>query len=345
MATFTEFFCDYSAGSNLNSGQDNHSSPTPRLTYAAGSWVSTTGVFTVASGNPLSAGVVVGDYASVYATGATVTGFVGRVTARDATTITVSLTAKAGTAPSTGTGTRELRIGGCWKGPNAAVAFPLGFMHSALNNGTNLTPRVNFHSGTNYTITSGITHNVTDNGPLFFQGYTSVPGDGGFAHIQGPATGTSMTIFTMGSIAGTTCRRMWVENFSFSGNGDSSQTGMVVFASVLGVFRRCHGYSARGAAWATSGNGQHLIECSATNCNVSATANIGTMSLGGNVFAIRCVTYDNNTSGLYTGQNGLTNTLVHQLSVLREYRTRVSVEAATGVEWLLHGDYRLRLRE
>ena len=99
---YTEFCCR-SGGSNLNAGTRLGDSTEPgtsaSLTYANGTWVASTGVFSIAIGNPVTDGVAVGDFASVYANGSTVTGFVGRVTARDTTTITVSLTAKSGTPP------------------------------------------------------------------------------------------------------------------------------------------------------------------------------------------------------------------------------------------------------
>ncbi|MEI9971043.1 MAG: hypothetical protein WDO73_02765 [Ignavibacteriota bacterium] len=118
---YTEFYCDPVAGSNLNGGSPIGGAYP--FTYAAGAWVSGTGVFTVASGNPLADGVQVGDWASVYSGTPTSTGFVGRVLARDATTITVSLVAKtAFGAPATGT--CNCKIGGPWQGFIGAVSAP-----------------------------------------------------------------------------------------------------------------------------------------------------------------------------------------------------------------------------
>lgn len=69
MSSFTEFCCR-SGGSNLNAGTRTGNTTVPgtsaNFTYASGSWVSGTGVFTVASGNPQSDGVAVGDFVSVY---------------------------------------------------------------------------------------------------------------------------------------------------------------------------------------------------------------------------------------------------------------------------------------
>jgi hypothetical protein len=66
---YTEFCCR-SGGSNLNAGTRTGNTTVPGtaadFTYAGGSWVSGTGVFTVASGNPQSDGVAVGDFVSIY---------------------------------------------------------------------------------------------------------------------------------------------------------------------------------------------------------------------------------------------------------------------------------------
>lgn len=53
---FKEFYCN-SSGSNLNAGDGTGAAT---ATYAAGTFVRSTGVFTVASGNPVTDGVAVG---------------------------------------------------------------------------------------------------------------------------------------------------------------------------------------------------------------------------------------------------------------------------------------------
>ena len=178
---FTEFWCDASAnGSNLNgggisTGGDPNTAPYP-LTYAGGIWVNLTGIFTVASGNPASDGVTVGDFASVYTAAATDTGFVGRVTARDTTTITVSLTACSGTNPANGTYT--VKVGGRWKGPYATDNFPFNLTTlGALQNASSNPPRFNMTNGTSYATTSLVS--CASTGLLVIQGCTSTPGDGG----------------------------------------------------------------------------------------------------------------------------------------------------------------------
>jgi hypothetical protein len=152
------------------------------------------------SGDPLNDGVQEGDFASVYDNAATTTGFVGRVTNRTTTTITVSLTAKIGTAPTDGTGTRTLKIGGAWKGPNAADGFPLTLIAGTLTNASGDATRVNFKNNASYSITSGITIATASSSPYTVEGYATTPGDGGIATLDG---GTSNITFLTFSANGT----------------------------------------------------------------------------------------------------------------------------------------------
>ena len=94
-------------------GLNSNGEPATSAVYSAtnGGWNSGTGVFTPTSGNP-SATVTVGDWANVFTDGSTTPVFIGRVTAVNATTVTVSTTAKSGTAPTTaGTGI-SINVGG-----------------------------------------------------------------------------------------------------------------------------------------------------------------------------------------------------------------------------------------
>src|SRR5690606_30077270 len=114
---FTEFYIQ-STGSDLNAGSTTADAAS--LTYAGGTFVRATGVFTVASGDPVADGVVVGDWVSIYTTaGATTTKYVAQVTARDATTITTSTTAKYGanTNVSESAGATTLKVGGAHASP------------------------------------------------------------------------------------------------------------------------------------------------------------------------------------------------------------------------------------
>ena len=253
---FTEFYCDPSNGSNLNAGSTTASAAA--FTYASGNWVASTGVFTVASGNPSSDGVAVGDFASVYANGSTTTGFVGRVTARDATTITVSLTAKIGTAPTDGTGTRTLKIAGAWKGPNAADGFPLTLIANTLTNAAGDYPRVNLKNNATYNVTATI--GVTGSGPYFVQGYSSTVNDGGRATIDGGTSGTSYNLLYFNT-ANTFCTR-W-QDLIFQNNGATGGAKGILLntsSTRFNTWYRCKFSGFRGAAVQFNG-ANAIIEC------------------------------------------------------------------------------------
>src|SRR6185312_8801354 len=169
--TFTEFFVNAATGSNANAGSPISGGIYPK-SYAGGTWVQATGVFTVAAGNPATDGEVVGDFASINP--GTDAVYVCRITALSSTTFTCSTTAKAGTSPANGTYTAI--IGGTWKGPNGSDAFPLGFIAGTTTDAAGDVPRINFKNNASYLPTANIVQN--QNGPIVFQGYSSVPGDG-----------------------------------------------------------------------------------------------------------------------------------------------------------------------
>lgn len=295
---FTEFYCQ-SGGSNLNAGSTNTDAAT--LTYASGTWVQGTGVFTVASGDPAADGVAVGDFASVYPDAATVTPFVGRVTARDATTITVSLTAKSGTAPADGTTDTTLKIGGAWKGPNGAVSFPFnGMANGGLVNTSGDFPRFNFKNDATYAITAAMVHNPAVNKTCFYQGYTATPGDGGKAIVDGGTSGASYILLTLGnSSAG-----HWIIDFVFQNNGESGSADGVSFCSNA-IRVVVHDVRGNGLLWIAGT--EFLAECEAYNCNQSNAAGKGGFSTASstNNLIKRCIAHDNtgsNTCGFaFTG--------------------------------------------
>lgn len=298
--TFTEFYADASAGSNLNGGAistggDPEAGAYP-ITYTGGTWVQSTGVFTVASGNPQSDGVTVGDYASVYADAASApTGFVGKVTARDTTTITVSLTIAAGTAPTDGTGNRTIKIGGAWKGPNSTDTFPFGFVVTALSTATDQNPRVNFKSGTTYSPTVVLT--ADDAGPITWEGYTTTAGDGGRATFD---WSTNAVVYITATGASQVFKSLILTGSASSGTSDGLQVnavGVVVNSVALS--------GARGRGFYAMANSHPLfVECEAYGNNTSNTSGLGGFVLQANATCIRCISHDNtgtNGSGFVTG--------------------------------------------
>lgn len=287
---YTEFYCQ-TTGSNLNAG----STTADAAVYTAtnGGWNSGTGVFTPTSGDP-SATVSVGDFASVFLDAATVAVFIGRVTAVNSTTITVSTTAKSGTAPTTaGTGI-TCKVGGAWKGPNGTEGFPFNFVAAAMTNSAGDSPRVNIKSGTTYSITAAMTHTVA--GLVTFEGYTTSAGDNGRATIDGGTSGASYVLLAISS------NNIVLRNLIFQNNGATGSANGVTHSSGTGNIEGCVFNSVRGTGCVAS----FLSECEAYACNQSNTANLAGFSVS--IAAFRCISHDNsgsNSNGFVTTSNVL----------------------------------------
>lgn len=282
---FTELYCR-TDGSNLNAGSVD--SATAAFTYASGSWVASTGVFTVASGNPQTDGVVVGDFASVYPNGSTLAVFIGRVTAVSSTTITVSLTAKSGTAPTNGTNSRTLKIGGAWAGPSAAIDFPFDFVQNTQTNSAGDRPRVNIKNGT-YTITAVIAAGTVQNG-IVFQGFTTTPGDGGKPTIDGNVGGVpSIVLITVSGVDIT------LRDFIFKGGGITGSSTGVSITGVRNLLHRIVVWNCRGTGIDITGGNATILECESYSNNVSNGTLAGFSSSIQCAF-IRCISHDNTGS-------------------------------------------------
>ncbi|HEX2878860.1 MAG TPA: hypothetical protein VHO25_04920, partial [Polyangiaceae bacterium] len=166
-------------GLSTNSGDTN--SDTPDLTYTAGTWVSATRVFTVASGNPVTDGVTVGRLVALRVDGGAAAVLIGRVSARDATTITLAATDLAGSLADR-TGDCTLVMGGRYKGPDGANFIPFtlattGALRSAAGDKLRVNAIGTFDWLQAYTFAA--------NGPYIFEGMTATPGDGGKARWNG----------------------------------------------------------------------------------------------------------------------------------------------------------------
>lgn len=284
-AAFTEFYAQTTA-SNLNAGSDANDAA--ELTSANGNWDSTTGIFVCNGATDLS-GVAVGEWASVYTDGASVGVFVGRITAVvDATdTITVSLTAKSGTAPSTSATARTIKVGGAWKGPNAAENFPYNFVQNTMTDASGNTYRVNL-KGTN-TVTAAVTHTLA--GPGRFQGYTNTVGDFGKAGLANVTTTASYAFL---SVSGA---NLDVLDIDF--DGSVFTTGTQIGVTVTGVecsLSRCSFHGFRGAGLSISGASAFctVIECEAYDCNKNnSSASGGIIATTDSCLLIRSVSHDN----------------------------------------------------
>ncbi len=267
------------------------SSASGAATYSAtnGGWNSGTGVFTPTAGNP-SLSVTVGQTANVYVDGATTPVFIGRVTNVSSTTVTVSLTAASGTAPSTSATARSIKVGGVWKGPNGAVFFPFDFITNALTNASSDPPRVNFKNAATYNITAAMTH--SNGGQITFQGYTSSAGDGGRATFDGGTSGASYALLT---VSGNLCRFV---DLIFQNNGASGSASGFTVSADRTLCDRLVAHAVRGAGFRVDSSIRPIVfrECEAYACNQSNTANLGgfvSNASAGAVLFLRCVAHDN----------------------------------------------------
>lgn len=282
-------YCCRSGGSNLNAGTRTGDTTEPgtsaSFTYASGTWVSSSGVFTVASGNPQSDGVAAGDMASVYADGATVTTLVGRVTAVSTTTITISGGAKSGTTTD-GTSNRTLKIGGAWKGPNGTENFPFGFITTASHDGTNTSIRINLKNDASYVVSAAV---ASSTGSLLFEGYATSYSDGGKAIID--ANANAIVVLTL-SGANNVAKNLIITNNGASG----SNAGLVMSGSTSRAIG-CVAHDIRGFGINLSGASAAAIECEAYLCNGSNTSNTSGINLGtSGTLAVRCDSHDNSGS-------------------------------------------------
>lgn len=292
--SFTNFAC-INGGSNLNAGTRTGNTTEPGtaadLTYASGSWVQSTRVFTVASGDPVADGVAVGDYASVYADGATVTGYIGRVTARTTTTITISSSAIAGTAPTDGTSNRTLKIGGAWAGPSGTDIFPFNFINGNPVNSSTNPVRCNLKNDQTYTISASLAHTTSS---VTFQGYSSSYGDGGKATID--ANGNAIHVVNV------TGARVGLYDLIATNNGASGANAGFNISGANGcVIVRCVAHNIRGNGILTSGT-VPIIECEAYNCNKANSSGLG--AIHGSSIVVNSIAHDNTTGSNCHGFTG-----------------------------------------
>lgn len=281
--TYQEFYCNPSTGSQMNGGFPESGGIYP-YTKTNGNWNSGTGVFTVASGNPQSDGITVGDYAAVYNDGATTPVFSGRVTARTTTTITVDVTTnKWGTPPTTSATGRTITVGGSLKGPNAADSYPFGSFTSSMTNANGNPVRVDLKNNASYVISANIT---MSQGGIVMQGYSSTAGDGGRAVIDCNAN----AIVGINISASNCC----LIDLEVKNNGSSGTNNAITNTGAGILYWRVVCRDIRGGGINAVGTGCLALECEAYNCNKSNTANLGGFNVGLG-HCIRCISHDNST--------------------------------------------------
>lgn len=248
MGAYTEYYC-VSGGNNLNAGTLNGTtepSTTALATYSGGTWVNSTRVFTVASGNPVTDGVLVDQFAAIN-NGGTTPNYVARITAVTSTTITL---AASGFGTNPADGTYQLRVGGALAGPNGTVGWPFGITNGGAGskNTSGHQERFNFKNSAVFSVTAAVTHNLNNN--LRFEGYTSTPGDGGLFILRGPTTGTTFNLLTVGG-DGTFLEGCHADrNGDSGGTANSSGYGIQVLSGSRVTVRRCFATNMRrGGFW------------------------------------------------------------------------------------------------
>lgn len=289
-AGWTDFYVQ-TTGNNLNGG--NTTNDSPLFTTTGGNWTNSTGVFYKAALNP--SGFSVGDWASVYPDAATTNVFVGRITATNATTITVSLLAKAGTAPADDVGTvgaTSIRVGGAWRGPNTNgisvydSGFPFGFALHTLTNASGHVPMVNFKNSSTYFVSNAMTHALA--GPIAWQGYTTTPRDGGKAIFDG---GTVSAAYVLFSLTAGGLNNIFTD-LIFDRNGAAGNASGVSSANNLeAIWNRCVFRNMRQSGINSVG-GALMIECEAYGNNTQGSASQGGFTTGTDTM-VRCVAHDN----------------------------------------------------
>lgn len=278
----------------MNGGSDNGS---PSFTSTNGNWSTVTNQFIPTDGTNPWLTVAVGQFAHVFVDAATTPVFIAKVTAvvnavNGAITLDASI--RTGVAPTTSATTRSIRIGGAFKGPNAADGWPLRTNMSTCVAANAMIPRVNCKNNGLYSITAAIAMI----GGAVYQGYASTPGDGGKANIDAG----SLTI--SGITGNAAC-------FFYD----------LIFSNIVGTFIngpaghfvRCiwhditqAGISLGATNWFTCA----FYECEFYNCNTINSNNVGCIT-GGNgssfstLFCYNCYFHDCtsgvNASGLAYG--------------------------------------------
>lgn len=338
--SYTEFCCR-SGGSNVNAGTttgaSSEESTTPLMSYTAGTWTQSTRTFVPASGT-LPGTVAVGQFMSVFTSGATATGYVARITTVNAGSpgsIVLSSSVLAGAAPANGT--YNARIGGAWLGPNTTdQAFPhtLAGLAALVTVTTSYPTRINYKNDQTYNITA--TTAYAGGGPLRFQGYTTSYGDGGKATLDGGTSGTSYILWNLTPTGA--CPETW--DFIFKNNGASGSAAgfsTVGRGSVKGVV--VNNVQGAGFTSASTTSGA-FIECEAYACNLANNATTGGFqnTAGSAIVFDRCISHDNvgtATRGFYSASTGM---ILNECISASNGLHGIEV-AAGGIAILLNSDF------
>ncbi len=167
---FNEFYIIKSGGGANNAAGSTTGAVS--VAQTGGSWDITADTFIATGGTPFSA-VNVGDWASIYVDGVTVTTYIAQVVTINSLglSITLSTTAKYGTKPTPSTITRSCKIGGCH-------VSELPWASGGLTGTVPASTRVNWKQDS-YQVIASRTFSLAGatTTPLWFRGYNTNPGD------------------------------------------------------------------------------------------------------------------------------------------------------------------------
>jgi hypothetical protein len=230
---------------------------------------------------------------SVHTSGATVATYIARISAVTSTTITTDASRYSGSIPANGT--YDAKVGGAWKGPNAASGFPISFLNMDMHDSSDNPMRVNMKNDADYSITAAIVANVAANvrsARRQFEGYTTTPGDGGKAVVNGGTSGAAYNLLSVSSAT-----YYYFKNLEFKNNGASgAAAGVRCVTTGAAIFENCIVNNVRSYGFDTTGN--VLIACEAYAC-----LNHGFYGGGSNNRYVNCISHDN-TGGSVDGFNG-----------------------------------------
>jgi hypothetical protein len=268
---FNEFYCDPVNGNDLNSGTD----PNANAFYTStnGNWNGSNLYIPTDGSNPVSQGVAVGQFASIYVDGATVGVYIARIlSVTDAVNgaIGFSTTVFIGVVPTSSATLRSIKVGGAFKGPHSGVWWPLAATGglNTLVDANGRRSRLNLKNNATYSVTSSPT--LTN---CFFQGYSTYPGDGGKATIDGGATASfsillgSNIIYDVIFVSSDTTGSGILINIG-------SNLSCILFRVIIHGSRN-FGIAAQNANFV----GSLLRQCEIYDCNRSNTALCGAIAL------------------------------------------------------------------
>jgi hypothetical protein len=263
---FADFYITGS-GSNLNAGS---TSGAATYTSSAGNWDGSAN-FTPTDGSTPSSTISPGMWASVYTGSPGAATYIAQITSVGSGidgAITLSSTAKFGTAPTSNTGGASIRVGGAW------ASLGIIAIGAALNSGTvTQSTRINIQAGTYANTTSGLNFSLAGSttAPLWWRGYQNTPGDqdGNPTAIAG--TNIPAITFTTGqmTISGT---HQIFSSLDVSG-ACTSTNGQVNVIGAISCFYRFRSTNTAGSATSYAIRLSSTATCVSCYFKASTTAN------------------------------------------------------------------------